>query len=364
MSLEALRRQIDELDSQLLGLLNARADLVHEIGLIKKAEGLQIYAPEREEVVFQNLVRKNAALNGRLPEKSVRAVYREIMSAALALEDDLKISYLGPPGTWTHQAAVSKFGASVTYTPQERLELVFDAVARRQADYGVVPIENSTDGASLYTLDLFTESPVRICAQLYLRIENCLMSNGARDEIDTLFSHASVFAQCRRWLLQHFPKATLREVASTTQAAAMAAATPRSGVLGGALCASLHGLTVLESSIQDNPTNTTRFLILSERTSPATGRDRTSLMFSVRNEPGALFKALAPFDALQLNLSMIESRPNPNRAWDPFLFIDVAGHCEDANVTTALAGLQAHCTFVKVLGSYPVTEDTTNPAAR
>jgi chorismate mutase/prephenate dehydratase len=357
MPLEDLRQKIDAVDRDLLRLLNERADLVHEVGLVKKQAGLQIYAPEREEAVFQGLVRKNSEMQGRLPERSIRAIYREIMSAALALEDDLRIAYLGPEGTWTHQAAVSRFGASVAYSPTESLEQVFDAVARRTADYGVVPVENSTEGAAVHTLDLFAESPVHICAQILLRIENCLMSRSPRDDVRVIYSHANVFAQCRQWLLRHFPDADLIEVPSTTRAAEIASRTPHSAALGGPLAAQLHGLEVLEHRVQDSATNSTRFLVLSERTCPASGRDRTSIMFSVRNEPGSLFQALAPFNDLHLNLSKIESRPSRRRDWEVFLFLDVLGHCEDPPVKKALGELAAHCSFVRVLGSYPATAE-------
>jgi chorismate mutase/prephenate dehydratase len=356
MPLEDLRKKIDTLDSQLLKLLNERADLVHEIGVVKKQQGLQIYAPEREEAVFQGLLRKNAEAQGRLPEKSVRAIYREIMSAALALEDDLRIAFLGPDGTWTHQAAISKFGGSVAYSPMESLEEVFDAVARRRADYGVVPIENTTEGAAVHTLDLFADSPLHICAQILLRIENCLMAKGPRDEIRVIFSHVAVFAQCRQWLQRHFPAADLVEVPSTTRAAEIAARTPDSGAVGGALAAQLHGLSVLETSVQDNATNATRFLVIGERTCPPTGRDRTSIMFSVRNEPGSLLRALEPFNDLHINMSRIESRPSRRRDWEYFLFVDVLGHCEEEKVKNALRSMEKHCSYVKVLGSYPATE--------
>lgn len=353
MPLDDLRKQIDTIDSELLRLLNKRADLVHEIGVVKKEQGLQIYAPEREEAVFQGLIRKNAEANGRLPEKSIRAIYREIMSAALALEDDLKIAFLGPAGTWTHQAAIGKFGASVEYAAMESLEEVFDAVARRQANYGVVPIENTAEGAAVHTLDLFADSPLHICAQMLLRIENCLMARGPREEIKTIYSNAAVFAQCRQWLQRHFPKVDLVEVPSTTRAAEIASRTPHSAALGGPLAATLHGLTVLEPCVQDSATNTTRFLVIGERTCPPTGRDRTSIMFSVRNEPGSLFHALAPFNELHINMSRIESRPSRRRDWEYFLFVDVLGHCQEEKVRTALRGLEQHCSFVKVLGSYP-----------
>jgi len=352
MGLEATRKRIDELDTELLRLLSERADLVHEIGVIKKQGGISIYAPEREEAVFQRVLKLN---KGRLPEKSIRAIFREIMSAALALEQDLKIAYLGPAGTWTHQAALSKFGHSVHYLPQANFADVFDEVARRRADYGVVPIENSTEGAVNHTLDLFADSHLRICAQLFLRINNCLMANGPRERIHSLYSHPQVFGQCRDWLLRHFPNALLIDCASTTKAAELAAQTPDSGALGGVLAAQLHGLEILEQSIQDSATNTTRFLVLSETICPPTGNDRTSIMFAVKNEPGSLYHALEPFNSLHLNLAKIESRPSKKKDWEYFFFVDLLGHCDEPEVKKSLDGLGKHCSFLKVLGSYPNT---------
>ncbi len=359
MPLEDLRHRIDQIDTALLALLNDRAALVHEVGVVKKAEGLQIYAPEREEKLLTTLVGKNDKLAGRLPEKSIRAIYREIMSAALALEDDLKIACLGPLGTWSHEAALSKFGASVSYTAHESLEAVFDSVARRTADYGVVPIENSTEGVAVHTLDLFAESPLHICAQIYLRVENSFMVRGPRSEIRAVYSHAGVLAQCRLWLATHFPGATLHEAASTTRAAEIAAVTPGAAALGPALLASLHGLQVIEANVQDNPTNTTRFLVIGERSCPPTGNDRTSLMFCLGNEPGALRHALAPFQDSRLNMSMIESRPSRRQDWEYALFVDVAGHATDGVLSTALDELKKHCRMVKVLGSYPAVVNQT-----
>lgn len=352
MTLEEIRRRIDALDTELLRLLSERADLVHEVGVLKKKEGISIYAPEREEAVFQRLLKLNT---GRLPEKSIRAIYREIMSAALALEEELKIAYLGPAGTWTHQAALSKFGHSVQYLPQSSFADVFDEVARRRASYGVVPIENSTEGAVNHTLDLFADSNLKICAQLFLRIDNCLLAKIPRDQITVLYSHPQVFGQCRGWIRTHFPDAQLIDCASTTKAAEMAATMPHAGALGGALAAEMNGLQVLESSIQDSATNTTRFLVLSENICPPTGNDRTSIMFAVKNEPGSLYHALEPFHSLQLNLAKIESRPSKKKDWEYFFFVDLLGHCEDEAVKRSLDALSQHCSFLKVLGSYPNT---------
>jgi chorismate mutase/prephenate dehydratase len=234
--------------------------------------------------------------------------------------------------------------------------MVFDEVARRRADYGVVPIENSTEGAVSHTLDLFADSPLRICAQILLRIENTLMSNGAREDIKVIYSHPQVFGQCRRWLADNFPTAELVEVSSTSKAAEIAAHTPGAAAMGGALSAELYGLNVLERSIQDSATNTTRFLVLSETTCPPTGQDRTSIMFSVRNEPGSLYFALKPFSELKINMSKIESRPSKRNDWEYFFFVDVLGHCEDPALTRALQELEKHCRFVKILGSYPNTQ--------
>jgi chorismate mutase/prephenate dehydratase len=352
MTLEEIRHRIDTLDTDLLRLLSERADLVHDVGVVKKKEGLSIYAPEREEAVFQRLLKLNS---GRLPEKSIRAIYREIMSAALALEEDLKIAYLGPAGTWTHQAALSKFGHSVDYLPQPSFADVFDEVARRRANYGVVPIENSTEGAVNHTLDLFADSNLKICAQLFLRIDNCLLAKIPRDKITTLYSHPQVFGQCRGWIHTHFPHAQLIDCASTTRAAELAAVRPDAGALGGPLAAEMNGLEVLERSIQDSATNTTRFLVLSENICPPTGNDRTSIMFAVKNEPGSLYHALEPFNSLHLNLAKIESRPSKKKDWEYFFFVDLLGHCEDESVKRGLDGLSTYCSFLKVLGSYPNT---------
>ncbi len=354
MNLDDIRNQIDRIDIDLLTLLSRRAELVHQVGLIKKRDGLQIYAPEREEALLRKLVDMN---QGRMPERSIRAIYREIMSTALALEDDLKIAYLGPEGTWTHQAAIKKFGHSVAYAAQPNFADVFDQVARRRADYGVVPIENSTEGAVSHTLDLFVDSPLHICAQILLRIENGLMAAIPREQIQTLYSHPQVFGQCRSWILKNFPTAELVEVSSTTKAAQLARnhAADGAAALGGMLAAELYGLTMLEESIQDRATNTTRFLVIGEKTCPSTGNDRTSILFAIHDRPGSLVNALRAFDQFEINLSKIESRPSKRKDWEYIFYVDLAGHCADPKVANALVELGKHCSFVKLLGSYPDT---------
>ena len=355
LKLSALRQKIDVLDEQIIRLLNERADFVHEIGLIKKTDGAAIYVPEREEQVLRGLAAKARELNSRLPEKAIRAIYREIMSASLALEKGLTIAYFGPHSTNTHQAARSRFGASVEYSACTTIADVFEAVARGTADYGVVPIENSTEGAVNHTLDVFMESDLRICAQILMRIENHLASKCAKGDIHRLYSHPQVFGQCRDWLRHNLPQVELVEVGSTPRAAELAAKEPASGALVGAMAAEVHGLAILEPSVQDNPNTTTRFLVIGHNSSQPTGDDRTSVMFSLQDKPGALFAALEPFNRLKISLSKIESRPSKRKAWEYFFFVDVDGHATEPAVIQALAELEKHCTFIKILGSYPKT---------
>lgn len=352
MPLDDIRKRIDAIDDQLLHLLSERTDCVHEVGEIKKKENLPIYAPEREESLLRKLIGKS---DGRLPEKSIRAIYREIMSAALHLEDDLKIAYLGPEGTWTHQAAIKKFGHSVEYLPQPNFAEVFDQVARGKASYGVVPIENSTEGAVSHTLDLFVDSHLKICAQILLRIENGLMASIPREEIKTLYSHPQVFGQCKNWILQNFPNVDLVEVSSTTKAAQIAKEKAHEGsaAMGGKLAAEIHGLQMLDECIQDSATNTTRFLVIGEKTCPLTGDDRTSILFSVKDRPGSLVSALQLFESQNVNMSKIESRPSKNKDWEYIFYVDLSGHCDTEEIGAALKSLEQHCSIVKVLGSYP-----------
>jgi chorismate mutase/prephenate dehydratase len=353
VSLKEIRKQIDELDTELLRLLNLRADLVHEVGLVKRQSGLSIFAPEREEALFQGLLKRS---QGRLPASAIRAIYREIISASYALEKGLIISYLGPEATWSHQAARAKFGGSVRYAPQSNIGDVFDQVTRRLADYGVVPIENSVEGAVNHTLDVFMDSELKICAQILLPIENNLISKCPRDAIRKIYSHPQVLGQCRKWLQNNARDLELIEVSSTTRAAEIAAREPDSAALAGKMAAEVYGLQILERSVQDSPNNTTRFLVISHTTCPATGDDKTSLMFCVHDRVGALYAALEPLNSLKLSMSKIESRPSKRKNWEYFFFVDIEGHCEDPLVQEALTQLEKHCTFVKVLGSYPSGE--------
>jgi chorismate mutase/prephenate dehydratase len=354
MPLSDIRKKIDAIDAKLIALLNERADLVHEVGEVKKKEGTAIYAPEREEALLRSLVAKS---KGRLPASAIRAIYREIMSASLALEKQLTIAYLGPEATWSHQAARQKFGASVDYAAQSSIAEVFNVVARGKADYGVVPIENSTEGAVNYTLDVFMDSELKICAQFLLKIENNLIAKIPREQIRKVYSHPQVIGQCRQWLRHNLPGVDLIEVASTTHAAELASKEPHAAAIAGQMAAEVYGLKILETGIQDSPDNTTRFLVIGHATCPPTGDDKTSLMFCVQDKPGALFSALEPFEHLKINMSKIESRPSKRKAWEYFFFVDIEGHAQDKKLVKALAGLGKHCSFLKILGSYPKTKN-------
>lgn len=353
MALSEHRQAIDKLDWQIVKLLNERMQHVIEIGRLKKASGQEIYAPHREQAVLKRVSRLN---KGPLADEAVRAIFREVMSGALAAEKPMSIAYLGPEATYTHQAALERFGASLNYTALKTIDEVFTHVARRRADFGVVPIENSTEGVVTHTLDMFIDSGLQIVAQIVLPIQHCLVSRARRDRIRRLYVHPQTLAQCRGWLQKHFANAEIIETSSNARSAELAAKERNSGAIAGLLAAEKYGLPVLEHDVQDNAGNATRFLVLGRTCSPPTGRDRTSLMFCIADKVGALHSALAPFRRYQINMTKIESRPSKRKAWEYFFFVDCDGHVSDRKVARAMAQLGEHCDFVKVLGSYPRTD--------
>ena len=352
MSLEKLRKQIDGLDAELVKLLNERIKVALEIGKTKKEQGGEIYVPSREKAVFDRIAALN---NGPLPEESARAIYREIMSAALALESNLKIAYLGPPATFTHQAAHAKFGASVDYHPVGTITDVFTAVERGTADYGVVPIENSIEGAVTHTFDQFTGTPLKICAEIYLPVSLYLLASVPKDQITRVCSKQEAIGQCRRWLSENLSGVELDAVNSTALAAEMAS-TSDCGAIASALAADLYGLNVIAESIQDVSGNTTRFLVIGRKYSEPTGDDKTSIYFGIKDEVGALHDALDSLKTNGINMTKIESRPSKNKAWEYYFFVDFEGHADDPPVKTALNALEKHCAVLTVLGSYPKAE--------
>jgi chorismate mutase/prephenate dehydratase len=347
------RKAIDKLDAQIVKLLNERTRHVLEIGQMKLKAGEEIYAPHRELAVLQRICRQNS---GPITAESLRAIYREIMSSALSLEKSMTIAFLGPEATFTHQAAVRRFGSSLRYSAQKTIADVFAEVSRNRADYGVVPVENSTEGVVTHTLDMFVDSELKIVAQIVMRIQQCLVGNCRRTQIKKLFSHPQALAQCRGWVQNNLPNVEVIETSSTTRAAEHAAATKNAAAIASSLAAERCHLRVLEADIQDNSENVTRFLVLGRQISPPTGRDRTSLMLSIADEVGALHRALSAFRRFRLNMTKIESRPNKRKAWEYYFFVDCDGHMNDRRVGKAIEVLNEHCNLVKVLGSYPNSE--------
>jgi chorismate mutase/prephenate dehydratase len=344
------RKAIDKLDAHIVRLLNERTRHVLAIGEIKLKAGEEIYAPHRERSVFQRICRSN---EGPITDDSLRAIYREIMSSALSLEKSMTVAYLGPEATFTHQAAIRRFGSSLRYASQKTIADVFTEVSKQRADYGVVPVENSTEGVVTHTLDMFVDSDLKIVSQIVLRVQHCLLSNARRAQIRKLFGHPQSLGQCRGWVQANLPRAEIIETSSNARSAELAARERDSAAIAGVLAAEKYHLRVLELDIQDNAANATRFLVLGRQCSPPTGNDRTSIMFSIMDQVGALHRALAAFRRFRINMTKIESRPSKRKAWEYFFFVDCDGHQEDRKVARAISMLAEHCSYVKVLGSYP-----------
>lgn len=351
-ALQEARQQIDAIDRQLVDLLNRRATCAQRIGAAKRERNEAIFVPHREQEVFDRLALIN---QGPMPLPALRAIWREIMSASFAIERPLTICHFGQPGAFTHLAARLKFGASVHYTPVEDIATVFTEVEKGHADYGVVPIENSTDGSITDTIDAFLATDLRIINELSLRIRHHLMSSAPRAGITRIYSRHTVFRQCRHWLAANMPGIELVEIVSTTKAAERAAREANAAAIGNAEAATAFGLPLVASDIQDNPNNVTRFVVIAppDRASKPTGNDKTSLMFGVQDRPGALYDCLLPFHSRAINLSRIESRPSRRKPWEYLFFIDIFGHQSEERIQEALAQLRPHTSSLEVLGSYP-----------
>ena len=353
-SLDTLRNEIDSIDTEILELLNKRARFVLEIGETKKKEQMEFYVPEREQAVLRRLVERNA---GPFPDKALKNVFREIMSASLSLEKPLKAAFLGPVATFTHQACMQHFGGSGEFVPKKDIADVFDDVEKGRADFGVVPIENSTEGVVSHTLDLFVSSNLKICAEVMLKISLALMNKTGRiEDIVKVCSHPNPLAQSRLWVKNNLPNALVFDVSSTAQAAQMASEDPSIAAIASVAAASLYDLRVIEKNIEDNANNFTRFLVIGKGESKPTGSDKTSLMFAVKDSPGALYKMLKPFAEKNINLTKIESRPLKTKAWEYVFFVDLDGHTSDGKVMGAIKELEGNCSFLKILGSYPKSQ--------
>jgi chorismate mutase/prephenate dehydratase len=306
--------------------------------------------PVHDSAAIDAVLKSN---EGPLKEEAVRALWREIMSAELALKRAPVIGYLGPQATFTHLAARAKFGGSVSYEALETIGDVFAAVQKGTVDFGVVPIENSTDGAVTHTLDQCMETDLKICAEVYLPISHHLMAKIERSEIKRIYSKAEVFGQCRGWLHRHMPNVDLIPASSTARAAEIASEEPGCAALASSVAAELYGLDILDEDVQDLGGNTTRFLVLARQYGPPTGHDKTSVFFAVKHKVGALYDALSAFRNYNLNMTKIESRPSKSKAWEYFFFVDFEGHADEENTKKALAELAQHCILLTVLGAYP-----------
>ena len=355
MELTEIRAQIDAVDAEMVTLLNRRAELSLEVGRQKAGTpNRRVFAPERERDVMQRLV---ALHTGPLPREALVAIYREIISASIALQKPMSVAYWGPPGTFTEMAALQRFGSSALYQDCRSIPDVFGEVERNHADYGVVPVETTTEGVVTYTLDMFHETSLRVCAEIFVTIvQNLLTHAPSLDKIKRLYAFSQPLAQCRRWLDTHLPDVEIIEVQPTSKAAERAAADPEGAAIASSRAAEVYDIPILFDSIQHNPNNRTRFLVIGRNEPPPTGRDKTSLLFAVRNEPGSLGRALRAFEQHNVNITMIATRPARGTAWEYVQFVDFQGHEQDAPVRAALDDLRQQSIYVNVLGSYPEGE--------
>ncbi|MBF0136254.1 MAG: prephenate dehydratase [Magnetococcales bacterium] len=352
--MDTLREHIDRIDDHIHDLLIERAQWVLEVGKAKKnlGTGTSFYRPEREAMIHRRLAGRH---RGPFPIEALHRIYREIISASLRLERKLAVAYLGPEATTTHQAALKQFGSSCDMFPVRSIDEVFDAVEAGRVDFGVAPVENSTEGVVTYTLDRFVESPLLVCGEIFLPVvHNLLAMETDIKRVRVVYSHYRSLAQCRRWLERQLPGVATREVESTARALTLAGEKPEAAAIAGLYAADNHGLNILAENIQDDADNETRYLVIGQQAPQPSGHDKTSLMFSFRDEPGFLHRVLGIFASRGINLTRIQSRPSRRKAWDYLFFIDLEGHQQDSLAADALAELaNIPGVFTKILGSYP-----------
>lgn len=350
-SLKELREAIDAVDDRILDLLNERARTVLEVGRLKSAEKKEFHVPSRERQIYDRLT---AANPGPFPNEGLRSVFREIISASLALEAPMKVAFLGPKATFSHLATMQHFGFSAELVPQKSIPAVFEEVEKGNALYGMVPVENSTEGVVSYTLDMFMQSELKINAEVLLEVHHDLLSlTGRMEDIKKIYSHPQPIAQCKKWLEENLPGVPLVDVASTAVAAQIASEDKSVAAIASELAGTMYDLKVVRKRIEDQVNNFTRFLVIGKKVSEKSGDDKTSLMFAVKDEVGILYRMLEPFAKREINLSKIESRPMKKKAWEYVFFLDLLGHISDTKISEAVEELKQCCQFVKVLGSYP-----------
>ena len=352
--LDEIRKDIDQIDQELVTLLSRRTDLAIEVGKIKGRDGKPFFTPERERAIYERLSSINP---GPLLPKQLKSIYREIISAAIAAEKPLTVAYWGPAGTFTNMAALQTFGGSTELAAQDSISDVFKAVENNKADYGVVPVENSVAGVVPETLDMFPQTNVKICAETYVAIDHHLVSTLTDlDKIKTVYAGPQPSAQCKRWLKMNIPAAEIVEVVPTAKAAQAALEDPTGAAIANVLGAEMVGIPILHEHIADNPQNRTRFLVIGYNEPTKTGRDKTSVMFNLRNRPGELYRALEALYEHGVNLMMIESRPAPRASFEYIFYTDCAGHRTDDNLVAAINRLKGQALETTVLGSYPMAE--------
>ncbi len=349
--LKQLRQEIDAIDDQVLDLLNRRAECALEVGHVKKKKNGRFHVLEREESIYERLTASN---QGPFPSQAIRPIFREIISASLSLEKVQKISCLGPEATFSHIAAIQRFGEAVEYVQTRGVPDIFEEVERNRVDYGVVPIENSTEGVVNLTLDMFIESPLKICAEVMLEISHCLLSHtSSLEDIKVVHSHPQPIAQCYSWISKYLPHVEIKETYSTAIAAKMAKDNPEVAAIASEFAGKLYDVPVVKRSIEDNSQNYTRFWVIGTNSPGRTGHDKTSLMFSIKDGVGALHSLLLPFSKHKINMTKIESRPFQKKPWEYIFFIDIEGHVEDESIAQAIDEVSRSAHFMKVLGSYP-----------
>lgn len=352
--LKKLREEIDRIDEEILNLLNKRAGIVIDVARIKRKENARFYSPEREKEILQRLISIN---KGPFPNSAIKPLFREILSASLSLEQPLKVAYFGPVATFTHLAAMRYFGSSANFIPVEGIKDVFESVYSGQAEYGVVPVENSNEGVVSYTLDMFMDYDLKISGEMMLKISHNLLSrSGDKAKIRKIYSHPQPTAQCRKWLERNMPGIPILESTSTARAAEMASREEDAAAIASEVAAKIYDLHFVDRHIEDFKDNFTRFFIISWEPSKRTGRDKTSIMFSTKDRPGALFTILEPFKKARINLTKIESRPSKRKAWEYIFFVDMEGHVDDRKVRNAIEVVKEGCLYLKMLGSYPAGE--------
>ena len=349
-NLEKYRKEIDVTDKKIVELLNKRAKAVLEIGKIKKATSSNIYVPAREKQVLDNVIRNN---NGPLSSNDITNIYTEIMSSCRLLETKLKVAYLGPEATFSHQASLKLFGAKVNFVPIKRLADVIEETEKQRTDFAVVPIENSNEGSVNTTLDELVDTNLKVINEINMRISHCLLSKTKLENIKVVYSHHQAISQCGNWLHKNLPDAEIFPVNSTAQAAQLALKNYKSAAISSELAAKIYNLNILAKSIEDSKDNWTRFFVLGHETPNKTGNDKTSIIFTIKDKVNTLYNILSEFSKSNINLTKIESRPTKKKVWQYIFFIDFEGHISTKKVSDTIEKIKKHCIFLKVLGSYP-----------